>query len=83
MKRAEFTLIPMGNTFRYRIRGKVFCTGSKNILPNTRVQHFIQTWVYFFKTKNEYDRFLKKNRTIKKVVDITKIHPYCNCDIII
>lgn len=82
MKRAKFNLIPMGNKFKYRIRGKVFCTKQKEFFPNSDVQPFGLGWNWFFKTKNEYERFLKKNRTIKKVVNLSDTL-YSNCDIII
>ena len=76
----EVTLIPLGNKIKYRLTGKVYCNRQNSELQNSGtflVDDLV--WNAVFGSRIKTKKFIKNNRTVKKVMPISYLG-YERCD---
>jgi hypothetical protein len=76
--KAKVELTPLGNKFKWRIIGKLYCKRLNTELPNSSIT--TNGVGEFFKYKKEYKKFLKNNKRITKILDLSF---YDKCDYIV
>lgn len=80
--KAEVTLTPLGSKIRYRLTGNVFCQRQNTILRNSATFTSDDlVWNAVFGDRIAVKKFLKRNKTIKMVINLNQLG-YKPCDYI-
>lgn len=76
----EVTFIPLGNKIKYRLTGKVYCNRQDSKLQNSGTYSVDDlVWNAVFGNRLETKKFIKNNRTVKKIIPISYLG-YNQCD---
>ena len=78
--RVRVELTPLGDKIKYRIVGRVVCARmGREIIKSQTLLRDNWHWLNVFGTRDEVNRFLKKNKKITKTIHINELG-YDPCD---